>query len=374
MTQPSVVHVLVVDDSAVVRQVLRELISSEPGMRVQVAGDPLIAESKMRRQRPDVIILDLELPVMDGLSWLRRLMAQDPLPVIVCSAQVGDAAIPAIRALEEGAIEVVTKPRLGVRDFLVESREPLLEAIRAAVGARVALNRPCGPSPVLERPRALERPRVPLRAPAVRPDSAERLIAIGASTGGPQALEAILSTLPADCPPILIAQHMPGAFTPAFARRLDELCAISVREAADGEEVGRGTALIAPGGRHLKLRPGRPGTPYRVDLDDGPTVCGHRPSVDVLFTSVARRAGAQACGVVLTGMGCDGASGLLAMRQAGATTLAESEESCVVYGMPRAALELGGAQTSLAVSDIARRLCGFAREAGAAAGESRDGA
>ena len=368
MTQSGVVNVLVVDDSAVVRQVLRELISSEPGMRVQVAGDPQIAESKMRRLRPDVIILDLELPVMDGLSWLRRLMAQDPLPVIVCSAQVGDAAIPAIRALEEGAIEVVTKPRLGVRDFLVESREPLLEAIRAAVGARVGLHRPCGPRPSAKPPRAA------LRSGSARAVGAgERLIAIGASTGGPQALEAILSALPADSPPILIAQHMPGAFTPAFARRLDELCAISVREAADGEEVARGTALIAPGGRHLKLRPGRPGTPYRIELDDGPTVCGHRPSVDVLFTSVAKRAGATACGVVLTGMGCDGAAGLLALRQAGAATLVESEESCVVYGMPRAALELGGAQTSLPVSDIARRLCALAREAGATAAESRDG-
>ncbi len=367
MTQAGVVHVLVVDDSAVVRQVLRELIASEPGMRVQVAGDPLIAESKMRRQRPDVIILDLELPVMDGLSWLRRLMAHDPLPVIVCSAQVGDAAIPAIRALEEGAIEVVTKPRLGVRDFLVESREPLLEAIRAAVGARVALHRPCGPRP------AATLPRPPARsAPGRTVGLAERLIAIGASTGGPQARESILTALPADCPPILIAQHMPGAFTPAFARRLNELCQISVREASDGEEVSRGTALIAPGGRHLKLRPGRPGPAYRVELDDGPTVCGHRPSVDVLLTSVAKRVGAHACGVVLTGMGSDGASGLLAMRQAGATTLVESEESCVVYGMPRAALELGAAQTSLPVSDIARRLCGFAREAGATGGEPRE--
>ena len=363
MTHCGVVNVLVVDDSAVVRQVLRELISSEPGMRVQVAGDPQIAESKMRRLRPDVIILDLELPVMDGLSWLRRLMAQDPLPVIVCSAQVGDAAIPAIRALEEGAIEVVTKPRLGVRDFLVESREPLLEAIRAAVGARVGLNRPCGPRPATtELPPTLRRV-----APAPRTVAAgERLIAIGASTGGPQALEAILSTLPPDSPPILIAQHMPGAFTPAFARRLDELCQISVREAADGDEVARGTALIAPGGRHLKLRPGRPGAPYRIELDDGPTVCGHRPSVDVLFTSVARRAGAHTCAVVLTGMGNDGAAGLLALREAGATTLVESEESCVVYGMPRAALELGGAQTSLAISDIARRLCALARESSAA--------
>jgi two-component system chemotaxis response regulator CheB len=191
------------------------------------------------------------------------------------------------------------------------------------------------------------------------------VIAIGASTGGPQALEAILSALPADCPPIVIAQHMPGAFTPAFARRLDELCAISVREATDGEELTRGCARIAPGGRHLKLRPGRPGTPYRIELDDGPTVCGHRPSVDVLFTSVAKRAGGDACGVVLTGMGCDGAAGLLALREAGATTFAESEESCVVYGMPRAALELGAVQASLALNDIARRLCTFAREAGA---------
>jgi two-component system chemotaxis response regulator CheB len=362
MTRSGVVNVLVVDDSAVVRQVLRELISSEPGMRVQVAGDPQIAESKMRRQRPDVIILDLELPVMDGLSWLRRLMAQDPLPVIVCSAQVGDAAIPAIRALEEGAIEVVTKPRLGVRDFLVESRAPLLEAIRAAVGARVGLHRPCGPRPPLDSPAAPQRVAPRALGPV------ERLIAIGASTGGPQALEAILSALPPDFPPILIAQHMPGAFTPAFARRLDEICEISVREAADGEEVARGTALIAPGGRHLKLRPGRPGAPYRIELDDGPTVCGHRPSVDVLFTSVARRAGAHACGVVLTGMGTDGAAGLLALREAGATTLAESEESCVVYGMPRAAIELGGAQTSMPVTDIARRLCAFA----SAPGERRD--
>ena len=388
-------HVLVVDDSAVVRQVLRDLLASEPGLSVSVAGDPVIAEKKIRSRRPDVIILDLELPIMDGLTWLRQRMAEDPIPVIVCSARVGEAASVTIQALEEGAVEVVPKPQLGVRDFLVESRDPLLRAIRAAAGARVRrrgrarsaprrrsrtdpASRPAGvdrsvtrsrePGPRVDRPpRAQAAAIAPRAIGGARSTTPPRVIAMGASTGGPQALQALLTPLPACMPGIVVVQHMSAAFLPAFARRLDEQCALHVREAVAGDRVEPGTVLIAPGGAHLELRPGQGGADYGVVLHQEPAVEGHRPSVDVLFRSVARVAGAGAFGLLLTGMGRDGAAGLLEMRQAGGATLVESRESCVVFGMPGAALELGAAEEALALDELALRIHDWGYRAEAAA-------
>ncbi len=333
------IHVLVIDDSAVVRQAFKQVLSGESDISVSVAADPRIADRKLSEQRPDVVILDLELPVMDGLTWLRRQMQRDPLPVIVCSAQIGDAAIPSIRSLEEGALEVIPKPVVGVRDFLIESRRTLLRSIRAAHMA------------VLRAPRDVERvfPPAPVASPPLdakctdaRP-RALQVVALAASTGGPQALQTLLTAMPEDCPPILVVQHMSRAFTGAFARRMNELASIEVREACAGEPLESGTALIAPGGRHLEVARDSGGSALRTRLHDGTMQHGHRPSADLLFQSVARSCGSDAVGVLLTGMGCDGASGLLEMRRCGAETFAESSSSCVVFGMPRAAIELGAA-------------------------------
>ena len=363
------IHVLVIDDSAVVRQALRQLLSTEPDISVSVAGDALIADKKIRARRPDVVILDLELPRVDGLTWLRGRMATDPLPVIVCSAQVGDAALPALVALDEGALEVVPKPRLGVRDFLVSSHASLIRSIRAAASAHLVRSDPavqvgaCARrSPRAERgpDRRSGRPPECASVRRAKPREADpRVIALAASTGGPQALQAILSALAPESPPILVVQHMSGAFTGAFARRLDSLCAITVREARTDDRLEPGTALIAPGGSHLEVaRPG--GGELRVRLVSSPAVHGHRPSADVMFRSLARTGGARALGVLLTGMGRDGAEGLLALRRAGAHTLAESEESCVVFGMPRAAIEIGAAELSLPVREMAASIAKWA--------------
>lgn len=390
---------LVIDDSAVVRQVIRELIASEPDMTVASAADPLIADAKIERQRPDVVILDLELPVMDGLTWLRRRMQTDPLPVIVCSALSGDAAAGGIRALEEGAVEVVTKPRIGVREFLLESRDALVRAIRAAARARLG-RLPRAPSTEPPSDRAV--PRAPesrdTAARAACPVASERtdritkdrrasaseasgrshslrladhVIAIGASTGGPPALAAVLGALSRACPPIVIAQHMQAAFTPAFAARLDAQCALDVREARDGDVAQPGTALVAPGGRHLRLRRNLQAAGYAVEVWDGPAVGGHRPSVDVLFASVARVAGARALGILMTGMGTDGADGLGAMQTAGAATLAQSEESCVVFGMPRAALRSGAADMTASPEDMPSHIERWIEGALSRAGQAR---
>jgi two-component system chemotaxis response regulator CheB len=345
-------RVLVVDDSAAVRQILTSLLTEAGDMVVATAADPYIAQRKMEQERPDVIVLDLELPRMDGLTFLRRLMRDPvPVPVVVCSGHVGQGSETALRALDEGAVEVLARPKIGVREFLQESAVTLVDAVRAAAGARLRPSRriPLQPStPVL-----------PARAPAAAgPGGASgrrsRLIAIGASTGGPEALLRILEALPADAPPILIVQHMPEGFTAAFARRLDAACRMTVKEAEDGDAVLPGRALLAPGNRHLLLA--RRGTGWAAEVRDGPLVCRHRPSADVLFQSVAREAGSAATGVILTGMGSDGADGLLEMRRAGATTYAQNEESCVVFGMPKEAIARGAVGEVLSLADIPRAL------------------
>lgn len=336
-----VLHVLVVDDSAVVRQGVLSLLQHVPGMVVEVASDPLIARQKMKNKRPDVILLDLEMPRMDGLTFLRELMReQEPVPVVVCSGLAGPGTETAVRALQEGALEIITKPQLGVGDFLRESRARLVVTLRDAARARSRLAR--RGSPVKEEP---ERP-----APSLLKVTTDRVVAVGASTGGTEALRQLLEPMPPDCPGLVIVQHMPEQFTSAFAKRLDELCRIEVKEAEQGDQVRQGRALIAPGNRHLRVR--RSGGHYQVELMDGGRVSGHKPSVDVLFQSVARAAGQNAIGVLLTGMGEDGADGLLAMKQAGAETIAQDEASCVVFGMPRAAIMRGAVDEVLPLSSI----------------------
>jgi two-component system chemotaxis response regulator CheB len=338
-------HVLVVDDSAVVREVLSAILTLEPGMVVATAADPFIAMNKMKTQRPDVIVLDLELPRMDGLTFLKKIVREDPIPVVICSALTGPNTSIGLQALEEGAVDVVTKPRIGVREFLHESAVLLTDALRAAARSHTrparAGNLAAAPIPLSETPFSGD-------IKLVNGTGAETIIALGASTGGTEALRLILEAMPADAPGIVVVQHMPEGFTAAFAQRLDRSCRIDVKEAAHGDLVVVGRALIAPGNRHLLVR--RSGSRYAVEVNDGPLVSRHRPSVDVLFRSVARCARANAVGVLLTGMGSDGADGLLEMRRAGAFTLAQDEASSVVFGMPKEAIERGAAEKVASLS------------------------
>jgi two-component system chemotaxis response regulator CheB len=339
-------RLLVVDDSAVMRQAMIAICRSAPEIEVSVAADPLIARNKMRGSRPDVILLDIEMPRMDGLTFLRKIMAEDPLPVIICSALAGRGTETALKALEEGAVEIVAKPRIALHDFLNDSTEMFIDVIRAAAGARVAGRR----VPIVVEKR--HSPDVIL--PAAKPSltrTTRKLVAIGASTGGTEALREILEAMPAGAPGMVIVQHMPEVFTAAFAQRLNQSCRVVVKEAAEGDRIIDGRALIAPGNRHLLVH--RDGAEYCVHLSDGPLVSRHRPSVDVLFRSVAQSAGNNAIGVILTGMGNDGATGLLEMRDAGAVTFAQDEASSAVFGMPREAIRQGAVQSVHPLSAIA---------------------
>jgi len=331
--QPTPLNVLVVDDSATVRQVLSAVLSEKHGFRVTVASDPLIAIEKMKKSLPDVILLDLEMPRMDGMTFLRKVMAENPLPVVICSGLTGPHTDAAIRALENGAVDVITKPRIGVRGFLEESAVLLEDAIRAAAAARI---RKSGRRQTCATNISSEDGHPPLISSARQ---VKKLIAIGASTGGTEALLHLFERMPPDCPGIVAVQHMPEGFTAAFARRLNNSCAIEVREAADGDPVIPGRAYIAPGNRHTLVR--RMGPKYFLEVRDGALVSRHRPSVDVLFRSVAQAAGANAVGVLLTGMGNDGADGLLEMKRTNAFTIAQDEATCVVFGMPREAILCG---------------------------------
>jgi two-component system, chemotaxis family, protein-glutamate methylesterase/glutaminase len=347
------VKVMVVDDSAVVRQTMKEILESDTGIEViATAADPVIAAKKLETQVPDVITLDVEMPRMDGLTFLRKLMSQHPIPVVICSSQAEDGSQNALQALEYGAVEIVQKPKVGTKRFLEESRVRICDTVKAAHLAKVkpaARKAPSLPSseiaPKLTADAVLTMPKGTTSI-----ETTEKIVVVGASTGGTEALREFLESLPLDAPGIVIVQHMPEHFTAAFAKRLDSLCRVTVKEAADNDSVIRGRALIAPGNRHALLK--RSGARYYVEVKDGPLVCRHRPSVDVLFRSAARYAGKNAIGVIMTGMGDDGARGMLEMKQAGAYTFAQDEKSCVVFGMPHEAMKRGAVDTVLPLPSI----------------------
>lgn len=345
------IKVLCVDDSALIRDLLSGIINAQHDMEVvAVAPDPLAARDLIKRHDPDVLTLDVEMPRMDGLDFLERLMRLRPMPVLMVSSLTQAGSEVTLRALELGAVDFLAKPSIGIRQGMQEYGQLIAEKIRAAARSR--------PRQAIQRQRP---PPQALKAPLV---SSEKLLIIGASTGGTEAIRRVLEPLPANAPAVLITQHMPGGFTRSFAERLDRLCRIRVKEAEEGERVLPGHAYIAPGDTHLTLA--RSGANYVVRLDDGEPVNRHRPSVDVLFRSAARYAGRNAIGALLTGMGRDGAEGLLAMRQAGAATLAQDEASCVVFGMPREAIALGAAGEVLTLEDIAPRLMALAAASGRA--------
>ena len=337
-------QVLVVDDSAMVRQVMQAIMSTDRRITVKAAADPLIAWGKMQKEPPHVVITDLEMPRMDGLTFIRKIMSEMPTPVVVCSGLAARGTELALRALEEGAVEVITKPKVGVREFLHESAVILLDAVWSASQAQI-------------KPRLMAVPRLTADAVLPRKNKSQgaaapnSIIAVGASTGGTEALRLFLAELPTNCPPVAIVQHMPEGFTRAFAERLNKECGIEIAEARNGDRLQNGQALIAPGNRHMLVN--RSGENFVVQIVDGPLVSRHRPSVDVLFRSVAMSAGPNAVGVIMTGMGDDGAEGLCEMKEAGAATIAQDEASCIVFGMPKEAISRGAVSVVVPLEQIA---------------------
>ena len=347
-------RVLVIDDSASVRQAMTAILSADPEIQViAAAADPFAAARYIQEEVPDVITLDVEMPRMDGITFLRKLMAQRPIPVVMCSSLVEEGSETLLQALEAGAVDVILKPRGGVADHLAEAHLMIREAAKGAAKARLGArrrSRTCGPARQLTADAVLPPP-----TGRAMSRTTEMVVCIGASTGGTEALREVLEALPANSPGIVIVQHMPESFTRAFAKRLDGLCEVDVKEAEDGDTVMRGRVLIAPGGlRHTMLE--RQGARYVVSVREGPLVSRHRPSVDVLFRSAARNAGANAVGIILTGMGDDGARGLLEMKQAGARTFAQDEATSIVFGMPKEAIARGAADKVIPLGSVAREL------------------
>jgi len=352
------IKVLVVDDSALVRQTLCDILNSDPEIEViGTAADPILAAERMRSVVPDVITLDVEMPRMDGLTFLQKLMSQHPIPVVMCSSLAESGSETALKALEYGAVDIITKPKLGTKQFIEESRMRICDAVKGAAAARLAPLRAMRTmkevSPKYTADVIMEKPNTKAMI-----QTTEKVVVIGASTGGTEALKVFLEMLPEDTPGIVIVQHMPENFTAAFAKRLDSICRVTVKEAQDNDTVVRGRALIAPGNHHVLLK--RSGARYYVEIKDGPLVSRHRPSVDVLFRSAARYAGKNAVGVIMTGMGDDGAHGMKEMFDAGAVTIAQDEATCVVYGMPLEAVKKGGVNKVMPLPNIAAevlRLC-----------------
>jgi two-component system chemotaxis response regulator CheB len=345
------IKVLLIDDSAVVRQVLREILDNEPDIQViGLASDPIFAIDKLSREWPDVIVLDVEVPRMNGITFLKKIMAERPTPIVICSSLTEKGAECTLQALAAGAVEIINKPKVGLKNFLRDSAAELVMTVRAAAHANVG---------------HLSGSRAPLARSLIGIDAGttraatyrildfratERVVAIGTSTGGTRALETLLIGLPVICPGIVIVQHMPEKFTASFAERLNNVCQIEVREAKNNDRVFPGLALIAPGGKHILLK--RNNAFYYVEVIDGPLVNRHRPSVDVLFRSVAKSAGRNATGIIMTGMGRDGARGLKEMFDAGSSTVAQDESTCIVFGMPKEAIKLGAVKSVMPLQDI----------------------
>jgi two-component system chemotaxis response regulator CheB len=357
------IKVLIVDDSAVVRQVLTAALSGNSSIEViGAASDPLFAMERMRTQWPDVIVLDVEMPRMDGITFLRKIMAERPTPVVICSTLTEKGAETTMQALAAGAFTVITKPKIGLKHFLEDTSDDLVSTIKAAARANARKLVPVASVAAIAAPPKLSADAILSAATHTAHSMAEttdRVVAIGTSTGGTQALEVVLTALPRVCPGIVIVQHMPEKFTGAFAARLNSLCQIEVREAKNNDRVLPGLALVAPGGRHMLLK--RNGAQYHVEIVDGPPVSRHRPSVDVLFRSVSKTAGKNALGIIMTGMGDDGATGLLEMRNEGAMTLGQDEQTCVVYGMPKEAVKRGAVTRTLPLGAIAGEIVGLNR-------------
>ena len=368
------IKLMIVDDSALVRQVVSMAVAHDPGIEVvATASDPIFALDKMRQIHPDVLLLDIEMPRMDGLTFLRKLMAESPVPVVICSSLAENGSDTAMQALAAGAVSIITKPKSGLKGFLEEASNDIISAVRAAARANVRLlvprtsttgnaqgSNPAAParpnyfaptSPTLNRPKNSTDVMLPLGDPSgAMIKTTDKVVAIGTSTGGTQALEAVLTKLPVTVPGIVVVQHMPEKFTGMFSERLNSLCAIEVKEAQNNDRVLPGRALIAPGGKHMMLK--RSGAQYYVEVADGPLVNRHKPSVDVLFRSVAKFAGVNATGIIMTGMGDDGARGMKEMHDAGARTVAQDEATCVVFGMPKEAIKMGGVDRILPLDQI----------------------
>ena len=343
------IRVLVVDDSSVVRQAITRILNEDPEIEVMdTASDPIFAAQKIAIEVPDVITLDVEMPRMDGITFLRKIMTQHPIPVVICSTLTAGHSETALKALEYGAVEIIDKPKLGTKQFFEESKVRICDAVKAAAVAKV---RPMRPAKIIQ-PKLTADVMLAKASSMAMVETTDRVVAVGASTGGTEALRVFLEALPMDSPGIVIVQHMPENFTAAFANRLNTLCSITVKEAENGDTVLRGRALIAPGNSHMLLK--RSGARYYVEVKDGPLVSRHRPSVDVLFRSVARYAGKNAMGVIMTGMGDDGAKGLLEMKESGAfLTIAQDEATSVVFGMPNEAIKLGAADKVMPLERIA---------------------
>ncbi len=346
------IEVMVIDDSAVVRQVMSGILNEAPDINVYAtAADPILALQKMQEKWPDVIVLDMEMPRMDGLTFLRKIMAERPTPIIICSSLAEKGAELSLQALAAGAIDIVTKPQLGVKDFILDAKHLFWQTVRGAAAARMTRHK-AGPTHT-----ATVAHKVPLVDLITMASTTDRITVIGTSTGGTQALEEILINVSRTCPGIAVVQHMPELFTAAFAQRLNSVCQVEVKEASSGDRLIPGRVLIAPGGHHLEIQ--RSGAQYIAKVFRGPTVNRHCPSVDVLFRSAAIAAGRNATGIIMTGMGDDGARGLLEMRHAGARTIAQDEASCVVFGMPKEAINLGAAKEILSLTKISSVLENF---------------
>jgi two-component system chemotaxis response regulator CheB len=345
-------NVLVVDDSALVRQTFIKILAENPEIgETIVAQDPFVAADKLKSFIPDVIILDIEMPKMDGLTFLKKIMEQRPIPVIICSSLTAKNSESAFKALEYGAIDIIEKPKIGTKVFLEESKTIIIDAVKSAARADIKRLRPVKQFKV--EPKLSADAILPRYEKSSMMKTTEKIIMVGVSTGGTEALKLFLEAFPADSPGIVIVQHMPENFTKSFADRLNAICKITVKEAEDGETVIRGKALIAPGNKHMLVK--RNGAMYYVEIKTGPLVSRHRPSVDVLFRSGAKYVGKNAIAIIMTGMGDDGAAGILEMKESGAFTIAQDEESCVVYGMPKAAVEKGAIQAVLPLQSI----CGY---------------